>query len=79
VEFEEVTSGIMFISNFMNFCPAILCLLNTYRSTLPLTGWGGLNWVRLGYVTLAHEQMIVNSGVINIPPHEFKQPSRRYY
>jgi hypothetical protein len=37
----------------------------------------GLGWiaVRLGCIRLAHAQMIINSSVINIPPHDFKQPS----
>jgi hypothetical protein len=38
----------------------------------------GLDWVGLGYVRLAHAQMIINSSVINIAPHDFKQPSCWY-
>jgi hypothetical protein len=39
----------------------------------------GLSWVRLGYVRLAHAQLIIQNGVIIPPSHEFKQPSRWYY
>jgi hypothetical protein len=41
----------------------IKCILTDVTSEV------GLDWVRL-----AHAQMIMNSGVINIPPHDFKQP-----
>jgi hypothetical protein len=38
----------------------------------------GFDGVRLGYVKLVHAQMIINDGVNNIPPHDFKQLSRWY-
>jgi hypothetical protein len=37
--------------------------LNTYRR---------LGSIELGLVRLAHAQMIMNSDVINVPPHDFK-------
>jgi len=31
-----------------------------------------LGYVRLGYGRLAHAEIVINSGVINIPPQEFQ-------
>jgi hypothetical protein len=54
-----------------------MTLLNAHRWMLQVQS--NLCWVGLGQVCDAHEQRIISNGVINIPPHDFKQPSRWYY
>jgi hypothetical protein len=53
--------------------PSSHSLIITFPKT-DITSEVGLGWVRL-----VHAQMIMNSGIINSPPQDFKQPSRQYY
>jgi hypothetical protein len=63
---------------FLTFGLKALTETNTSRLA---TGTDGHRFLEVGldWVRLAHAQMVMNSGVINTPPHDFRQPSRWYY
>lgn len=87
-----MTCGMKSMQNVMNFplaIPQYLKLTDAHRFFIVGFGficlvqvrfcWVWLDQLRLSQVTLAQALIIMSSDITNIPPHDFKLPSRYYY